>query len=146
MWAQSFRSVRQMLPLSVEPGFGGQKFQAPVMEKVRQLRSKYPSLQIEVRFRGRIAGQHRLAGGRTRLAWCCAHHVTDFMSGNQPTVSKKPCSQLSACLLVRKLCPALLTRRSMAVYLRLPLDRQQTQAPMLLLLAVPSLAQTPLRQ
>lgn len=39
----------QVLPLSVEPGFGGQKFQPAVMEKVRVLRQRFPSLQIEVR-------------------------------------------------------------------------------------------------
>lgn len=37
-----------VLPLSVEPGFGGQKFQPAVMEKVRALRQHFPSLQIEV--------------------------------------------------------------------------------------------------
>jgi len=34
--------------MSVEPGFGGQKFQARVMPKVDQLRKKYKDLDIEV--------------------------------------------------------------------------------------------------
>lgn len=38
----------QVLPLSVEPGFGGQKFQPAMMEKVRALRQRFPSIQIEV--------------------------------------------------------------------------------------------------
>lgn len=38
----------QVLPLSVEPGFGGQKFQPAAMDKVRALRQRFPSIQIEV--------------------------------------------------------------------------------------------------
>jgi ribulose-phosphate 3-epimerase len=37
-----------VLPLSVEPGFGGQKFQPAVMDKVRALRQRFPAVQIEV--------------------------------------------------------------------------------------------------
>ncbi len=37
-----------VLPLSVEPGFGGQPFQPAVMSKVRALRSRYRHLNIEV--------------------------------------------------------------------------------------------------
>ena len=40
--------MMQVLPLSVEPGFGGQKVQPAMMQKVRDLRHKYPALQIEV--------------------------------------------------------------------------------------------------
>ena len=38
----------QVLCLSVEPGFGGQKFQPEAMTKVRKLRDAYPALQLEV--------------------------------------------------------------------------------------------------
>ena len=41
--------VDQVLVMSVEPGFGGQKFIAAVLEKVRQLRQEAPSaLDIEI--------------------------------------------------------------------------------------------------
>ncbi|KAL3136947.1 hypothetical protein ABBQ32_006552 [Trebouxia sp. C0010 RCD-2024] len=40
--------VDQVLIMTVEPGFGGQKFQPETMNKVKGLRQKFPELQIEV--------------------------------------------------------------------------------------------------
>ena len=49
------KKIEKVLPLvdlvlimSVEPGFGGQKFMAEVLPKIQEIRDKYPNLDIEI--------------------------------------------------------------------------------------------------
>jgi hypothetical protein len=60
----------QVLCMTVEPGFGGQELIPAVLEKVRQLRAKFPGVDIQVDggINARTAHQAALAGANIAVA------------------------------------------------------------------------------
>ena len=62
--------VDKVLVMTVEPGFGGQKFMGDMMDKVQYLRKKYPELHIQVD--GGIDPSNSRLVGRTGANWLVA--------------------------------------------------------------------------
>lgn len=64
--------VDLVLIMSVEPGFGGQKFMPEVLQKVEQIHAQYPELMIQI------------DGGITvdNVASCAAAGVTNIVAGS----------------------------------------------------------------
>ena len=78
--------VDMVLCLSVEPGFGGQKFNPSVLEKVARLRHAFPSLDIQ------------MDGGvnPTTAPLCAAAGANVLVAGSAVFCAKDPASVISA--------------------------------------------------
>jgi len=78
--------VDMVLCLSVEPGFGGQKFNPAVLEKVTRLRAAFPSLDIQ------------MDGGvnPTTAPLCAAAGANVLVAGSAVFGAKDPASVISA--------------------------------------------------
>jgi ribulose-phosphate 3-epimerase len=74
------KDVDLILVMTVEPGFGGQKFMADMMPKVKELRTKYPDLDIEVD--GGI--------GPDNIDTCAAAGANWIVAGSSVFKSKNP--------------------------------------------------------
>lgn len=77
--------VDMVLVMTVEPGFGGQKFMSNMMPKVEMLRAKYRQLDIEVD--GGV--------GPSTVRECCSSGANMIVSGTAITQSPEPASVIS---------------------------------------------------